>query len=152
MNDLLDENALNIIKSISFKCVRCSDCCRIDPGAVMLTQDDLKKISSYLKISESQFIKDYCRPIYKGINKIVSLKEKSNYDCIFWNDGCLIYEARPVQCQTYPYWTSIINSKENLLYEKKRCRGIDNGDDIKLDDKIKYYLLSKKIMHLNYPE
>lgn len=40
--------------------------------------------------------------------------------CIFLaEDGkrCTIYEVRPVQCRTYPYWTHLISSKERWVGE-----------------------------------
>ena len=34
---------------------------------------------------------------------VLCLKEKPNFDCILWKDGCEAYEGRPVQCRTYPF-------------------------------------------------
>jgi hypothetical protein len=51
------------------------------------------------------------------------------YNCIFWDSkGCKVYEDRPIQCSTYPFWDSIINSKASWQYEARSCPGIDKGD------------------------
>ena len=62
---------------------------------------------------------------------MVSLKEKDNYDCIFLTkNGCSIYEGRPSQCRTYPFWESIVESRVNWESEGKSCPGIGKGRKI----------------------
>ena len=41
------------------------------------------------------------------------LKRKENA-CIFLDQGgqCSIYDVRPVQCGTYPFWPSLLNNKK----------------------------------------
>jgi Fe-S-cluster containining protein len=74
------------------------------------------------------FVKTYCRwiPAGAGIERL-SLKEKSNYDCIFWEDGCGVYAARPLQCRTFPFWASILDSPESWAMAKSGCPGMDRG-------------------------
>jgi Fe-S-cluster containining protein len=55
------------------------------------------------------------------------LKEKENYDCILWDNGCIAYEARPTQCSTYPFWSRILSSKEMWNEEGLSCPGINKG-------------------------
>lgn len=64
-----------------------------------------------------------------------SLKEKTtNYDCIFYkNKLCTIYDARPKQCRTYPFWDEILDSKKSWDDEKLRCEGINHCDAKKFD-------------------
>ncbi|MHA1726291.1 MAG: YkgJ family cysteine cluster protein, partial [Promethearchaeota archaeon] len=47
----------------------------------------------------------------------------------FLNDDytCAIYEARPIQCKTYPFWTSIFKDRGSLNYEKLHCPGFGHG-------------------------
>ena len=62
---------------------------------------------------------------------------EASCDCIFWNaDGCGIYESRPIQCVTYPFWDSILASSENWEEEAGVCPGMGRGklwtgDDIR---------------------
>ena len=57
----------------------------------------------------------------------MSLREKSNYDCIFWDNHCTVYHARPLQCSTFPFWDSVICSKEAWENTGKDCPGINTG-------------------------
>jgi Fe-S-cluster containining protein len=142
----------SFLKEIDFKCQRCSACCRSFPGAVYLTKKDIKKITNYLKIDKNQFIIKYCRPIVKNEKKIISLKEKANYDCIFWDKCCIIYPARPIQCSTYPFWPSILRSRQSWEEEKKYCKGINKKGNLTLKQKIKKILAERKAIYSEYPE
>jgi Fe-S-cluster containining protein len=74
------------------------------------------------------FVEIYCRWIPAGGGEErLSLKEKSNYDCIFWKDGCSIYNARPLQCRAFPFWQSILRSPEAWNMAKTGCPGMGRG-------------------------
>lgn len=58
----------------------------------------------------------------------MALLEKPNYDCVLWGaDGCQAYDARPIQCSTYPFWSWILESPQSWSQEAKSCKGIDGG-------------------------
>jgi len=129
---------------LRFTCNRCSKCCTGQPGFVFLSEDDLNALSTHLKMSESAVIKEFCRYVYlsgtgqygasgsgtvqSGGGKLLTLKDKPNYDCIFWEDGCKVYEARPVQCKTYPFWVKFLESREAWESAAEECPGIGNGE------------------------
>ena len=53
-----------------------------------------------------------------------SIKErkisKNNYECIFFDSGiagCSIYNFRPNQCKTYPFWNYFKTHKDKLIKE-----------------------------------
>lgn len=118
---------ISLKKGLAFECQQCSYCCRFEPGFVFLTPGDIKKMSSFFKLSEKDFIHRYCREVNSSEGCLVSLKEKKNHDCMFWEEGCTIYPARPVQCQSYPFWASVINSEESWNKESRYCPGIGRG-------------------------
>ena len=60
-------------------------------------------------------------------NELLSLKEKSNKDCILWDNGCTVYGVRPVQCVTFPFWESILASEETWEIAASGCPGINSG-------------------------
>ena len=132
----MDKQIIDKLNSIDFLCQRCSNCCRHDPGHVFLTEKDAKNIAAQLSLSLDDFIKQCCRLIDRDDHYIIALKEKQNFDCLFWNDGCIVYDVRPVQCRTFPYWPFIVESKEFLEIEKKRCKGIGIKGTQTLDEKI----------------
>lgn len=120
----------NIIKKgLSFQCQGCNYCCSVEPGFVFLSQDDLDRLSDHFSLSQEVFIEKYCRKVDIGIGYRISLLEKDNYDCIFLTKkGCSCYEARPLQCKTYPFWPSIVESKESWETEGQSCPGIGKGE------------------------
>lgn len=111
---------------IRFKCTSCGKCCTGKGGVVFLSNEEAKKISTFLKISLEDFLSIYCRKIE---GKFI-LKDAENTDtCIFLKDKkCQIYQNRPTQCKTFPYWPSIMRSKKNWENEKKSCEGIDHPE------------------------
>ncbi|MGE4453222.1 MAG: YkgJ family cysteine cluster protein [Sphaerochaeta sp.] len=114
---------------LRFSCVEgCFYCCSCEPGYVFLSQMDLDRLCAHTAMDEDAFIKTYCRIIDMGAFSMISLKEKQNYDCIFlYERGCSVYEARPRQCRTYPFWMSIMESEDTWEAEKKSCPGIGKG-------------------------
>jgi Fe-S-cluster containining protein len=95
---------------------------------VFLSEKDLSKLASGLKMESDSFLSAYCRWVERdrGVESL-SLKEKSNYDCIFWNSGCTVYHSRPLQCRTFPFWKSILCSAEAWEAAAESCPGINSG-------------------------
>ena len=113
---------------LQFECTRCSNCCRHAPGSVFLSENDLEKIQKTTGLSRPRVLDIYCRRVDAGITVRISIKERANYDCIFWSDaGCGIYAHRPIQCRSYPFWSAIVASKESWEQEGKCCPGINRG-------------------------
>jgi Fe-S-cluster containining protein len=112
-----------------FKCTRCSKCCRHEPGYVFLSKNDVDSLSAALKIDSKNFLKNYCKTVNLGGFTRISLIEKRNNDCILWEDGgCSLYEYRPLQCKTYPFWSSALNTKDDWDTLAKNCPGLNIGD------------------------
>jgi Fe-S-cluster containining protein len=96
---------------------------------VFLSEKDVHLLADALKMKYNEFIEVYCRwiPYGDGVEKL-SLKELSNYDCIFWkNGGCSVYESRPLQCRTFPFWQSVLNSEAAWNGTKETCPGMGQG-------------------------
>jgi hypothetical protein len=147
----LSDDIFKLLKGMDFKCQKCSACCRFDPGVVFLTEEDAKIICTYLNMKREYFIKEYCRPIERNGKLYVSLKEKPNYDCIFWNGSCLIYEARPLQCRTYPYWPGVVESQYLWEEESKRCKGINKTGSLTLKERYDLYSQELNAQIMEYP-
>ncbi|OHD13659.1 MAG: hypothetical protein A2086_01060 [Spirochaetes bacterium GWD1_27_9] len=151
VQDKQKEAILKRLSKLDFNCEKCSSCCRYESGAVFLTLDDVKKICDNLSISIDKFLVECCRGLYKDDKFVVALKEKPNYDCIFWNNGCIIYEARPLQCRTFPFWPFLVESKELWKNEKYRCAGIDKASDMTLEEKYNFYMEEKQALYMEMP-
>ena len=122
MSDLFYENGLH------FECTQCSKCCRHEPGYVFLSYNDLDRLLDFFSISKDIFVEKYCRIVDMGGHKRLSLIEKTNYDCIFWSNGvCEIYNARPLQCRSYPFWKPFLADRESWNAEAESCPGMNHG-------------------------
>jgi len=114
-------------EGLRFECTRCSACCRHEPGLVLLSKDDLRRLTDHLGLDFKGFFTNYCRLMPFGGGTAISLRETREYDCIFWKNGCSIYKARPAQCSTYPFWTGMADSRGAWIRESRRCPGIGKG-------------------------
>jgi Fe-S-cluster containining protein len=113
---------------LRFSCTRCSNCCRHTSGYVFLSSPDLDAIAGALAIDRPEALRRYCRQVDSGLAVRVSLKEKANLDCIFWeNGGCSIYEARPLQCRSFPFWSSCLSSHAEWEHHAAQCPGMGQG-------------------------
>jgi hypothetical protein len=93
-----------------------------------LSNQDLEKLTLALTCTREYFIKNYCRVIDINGIKRLSLKEKSNFDCIFWEKGgCLVYTDRPLQCKGFPFWSPFLASREAWDSLADRCPGVNKG-------------------------
>ncbi|MBN1523735.1 MAG: YkgJ family cysteine cluster protein [Spirochaetales bacterium] len=113
---------------LPFECQRCSGCCRHSPGYVFLSALDLADLLENIKLPLADFFTRYLRIVtISGFHRL-SLKEKPNYDCIFWSDGkCGIYDFRPLQCKSFPFWSSVLYSRESWESAQSWCPGINKG-------------------------
>jgi Fe-S-cluster containining protein len=76
-------------------------------------------------LSAKDFRKRYVRRLWRGL----SLREKRNYDCVMLDSKghCMVYEARPLQCRTWPFWPSNLRSPSAWQAAGRRCPGIGAG-------------------------
>jgi len=113
---------------LRFECTRCSRCCRFDPGYVFLSYNDLNRLLHHTGLEKDEFLGEYCRAVFmQGVYRL-SLKEKRNYDCIFWSqDGCEVYDARPLQCRSFPFWPDNLTDRQRWDSIGQSCPGINRG-------------------------
>ena len=111
-----------------FECTRCNGCCGGQPGYVWLSEADLDTLCTHMAMTRREFALAYCKPVDIGLKVTLSLKEKQNFDCIFLGrGGCEVYEARPSQCRTYPFWEAILETDGGWEAEGAECPGIGHG-------------------------
>ena len=119
-------------RGLRFSCTRCSSCCRFESGFVFLSEKDASLLGSALNMEFHEFSKAYCRwiPSINGEHQL-SLKEKTNYDCIFWSEepdeGCMVYDKRPLQCRAFPFWESLLKNKNSWKTAAQDCPGMNKG-------------------------
>jgi len=114
-------------KGIRFKCQGSAKCCvsRGSYGFVYLSKKDIKRLSDYTSLKIYEFINLYC----DKTEGFTHLKEKNKLgNCLFLdNNSCSVYNARPTQCRTWPFWPENIKSKNWKENITKFCPGIGKG-------------------------
>jgi len=111
---------------IRFQCQGSGNCCvsRGGYGYVYLTKADRKAMAKQLGLSATSFTKQYCEQ-EAGIWK---LKSGPTDDCIFLKDKrCGVYQGRPTQCRTWPFWPEVLNAKVWSKEVSSFCPGVGKG-------------------------
>ena len=107
---------------LQFSCTRCGHCCTI-PGYVWVTEPEIERIAAHLELDVAAFMRRYAR----RVDRRWSLTEKNDDACVFWEDGCTVYEARPTQCRTFPFWKENIRNPQKWADVVVECPGSGEG-------------------------
>jgi Fe-S-cluster containining protein len=111
---------------LRFECLPgCGACC-IDHGdynALYLTSADVRRLADHLELTRSEFIR-----LYTTVEDDYVLLRTDHPDCLFLKEGkCDVYEARPTQCRTFPFWKDNLRSRRSWVKLCEFCPGIDSG-------------------------
>jgi Fe-S-cluster containining protein len=105
-------------------CAGCGGrCCTGESGNIFVSPSEISALAVLLKLDENTFRQTYLEK--RGYK--FSLKERIvglSHDCIFYDreaGGCSVYEARPTQCRTFPFWDYYKTRVDEL---KRECPGI----------------------------
>jgi hypothetical protein len=112
---------------VQFECQASGKCCtsRGEFGYVYLTPEDRQRFADYMKIEVSEFEKKYCEKS-GGIWHLKEIKERP--DCQFLKfNKCSVYEARPTQCRTWPFWPEMMGAKAWAEGVVSYCPGVNKG-------------------------
>ncbi|WP_068470944.1 YkgJ family cysteine cluster protein [Candidatus Protochlamydia phocaeensis] len=108
---------------LHFSCTQCGKCCTGSPGFVWVSEQEMAEMAQFLKISIKDFKRLYVRRLH---NRYLLVEKKSqNHDCVFYKDRkCQVYQARPSQCRTYPFWKENLLSPQSWEEAAQTCEGI----------------------------
>lgn len=111
---------------LRFQCSQCGDCCTGAPGFVWVNAQEIEALATELKMDVEQFKDKYTR----RVGARTSLVEFPNGDCVFFDNQsrrCSVYNARPRQCRTWPFWDSNIRTPEDWAHTCSVCPGSGQG-------------------------
>ncbi len=113
-------------EGLRFKCTGCGECCTAAPGYVWVSPEEIQALAARLNISEDLFIRRYTRRIG---NRIALTEDRKSFDCVFLKDKkCEVYNERPQQCRTFPWWRENLSTRTAWKEAAQYCEGINHPD------------------------
>lgn len=119
-------------QGLRFECVPgCTACCAI-PGHVFVHESEIREMANYFSMT----VEDFTQARLRHYNGDVYMFNFPDYlPCIYLTEtGCSIYQVRPIQCRTYPFWPENLSNAFVWKNQKKMCPGIDNGRMYTIDE------------------
>ena len=117
---------------LRFTCTQCGNCCTGPPGFVWFDSEEAAKIAEFLGLSVDAFLQQYAHKV-DGRWTLNETKAERGFDCVFLqrDEGdkalCSIYEVRPAQCRTWPFWPENLRSGRAWRAAAKTCPGMEAG-------------------------
>ena len=117
---------------LRFHCTQCGKCCTGEPGYVWVNDEELAAIARLRGEPVGEVTRLYTRPTSRGDR---TLREKANGDCVFLeNRLCTVYDVRPRQCRTWPFWESNVQTPEAWQATCEVCPGSGQGELIPVEE------------------
>ena len=129
-------------EGLNFSCTACGKCCQ-NKGDVWLNTEEFALLADSLKLPVDDVMQIYVEEVQGGWVRLKSKKvmdTSSSHggegsliaeECIFLSDDdhktCTIYQQRPVQCRTYPYWSNLLTSRKQWEKERVDPAGMTEG-------------------------
>lgn len=108
----------------SSKCDECGGkCCTGESGYIWISEDEIRSLGEYLGY-KTELIKEIFLEKFGNRYSIKEKPYKGGLACIFFdekNKNCSIYEYRPNQCRSFPFWEHF---KRNFKELERECIGV----------------------------
>ncbi|MGB5917760.1 MULTISPECIES: YkgJ family cysteine cluster protein [unclassified Arcobacter] len=106
-------------------CDTCAgNCCIGESGYIWINKTEQEDLAKLLNIEVDELVHKFLRKVgYKYTINEKRLAE-NNYACVFFDlekRQCSVYEARPKQCRTFPFWDYF---KTRINEVKEECPAI----------------------------
>ncbi|MCA9295462.1 MAG: YkgJ family cysteine cluster protein [Phycisphaerales bacterium] len=118
---------------LRFSCTQCGNCCTGPPGFVWFTDDEAAALADRFDMTVREFRKMYARKIDGGWS-LGEVETEHGFDCIFLDRStgagrCSVYEDRPTQCRTWPFWPENLRTERTweLVKRQTPCPGMGAG-------------------------
>lgn len=111
---------------LRFECTGCGSCCTGSPGYVWVNEAEIEALALAIGQNVESFDETYVRKV--GLRK--TLREFPNGDCVFFDSekrSCSVYDVRPRQCRTWPFWDSNLRTPESWAQTCRVCPGAGTG-------------------------
>ena len=118
---------------LRFSCTMCGHCCTGPEGYVLVSDAEAAALARRLGLSIDEFFARYTHMTGRG-RSLTEHRTDAGFDCIFLDREkipgkavCGVYEDRPAQCRTWPFWPSNLRTRASWERAKRVCPGMDHG-------------------------
>lgn len=116
---------------LAFQCTGCGNCCR-GTGYVWVDDEEIEALAAVQNRAAGEVrLLDT-----RAVQGRVTLREHANGDCIYLDSRtsrCRVYEARPRQCRTWPFWRQNLTDQQAWAETGQGCPGVDQGQLVALE-------------------
>jgi hypothetical protein len=112
-------------KGIRFECQGTGRCCvsRGEYGYVYLTLNDRRRMARALGLKTAEFTRAHCAKTEGWFH----LKNPDKPCAFLDGKRCGVYEGRPAQCRTWPFWPENMTAKAWEREVVAYCPGVGKG-------------------------
>ncbi len=123
---------------LRFECTSCGACCTGPPGYVLFSKGEGRALARRLGVTHAEFVRRYTQQTSKG-RSLGEVETEHGLDCVFLDRTsvpgkaiCGVYEDRPTQCRTFPWWPENLRDRRAWERAARRCEGIGRGPVVTL--------------------
>src|SRR5690606_25004657 len=112
-------------EGVRFQCQGSGKCCvsHGEFGYVYLTLADRRRMAKHLNLSVAEFVRVHC----DRDDEFYVLKETGEACRFLDQNRCGVYEGRPTQCRTWPFWPEEMSPKQWKKEVASFCPGVGKG-------------------------
>jgi Fe-S-cluster containining protein len=109
-------------RGLRFACTGCGACCTGGHGYVWVDVEEIRRLAARLDMGLDAFGRRFLRRIG---GRYALLDDPDSGACVFLvGNACSLYEDRPAQCRSYPFWPEVLASPRRWRREAEACEGI----------------------------
>lgn len=113
---------------LRFECTQCGQCCwtRGEYSHVYLTREDIEALATALGLTVAETRTRYT---FRDENGWTELDFRGGH-CVLLDAAtnlCTVYESRPTQCRTFPFWPELIRRGAWTGEARRICEGVGQG-------------------------
>lgn len=124
---------------LRFECTQCGNCCTGPPGYVRVDDEELAAMATVLHLTVAQTESRFTRQVH-GRRSLTEVRSEHGYDCVFLDREtqpgkarCRVYQARPAQCRTWPFWSENLAHPRDWQRAGRTCPGMNHGPLIPIE-------------------
>lgn len=119
-------------EGLRFSCRRSGNCCTGEPGFTWLSDREACRLAARLGLDDAAFRRRYTATAWIAGEPRLVLRDRPGsrgHECLLWDgQGCAVYDERPRQCRTWPFWRRNVASPDAWNALAAECPGIGTGD------------------------